>query len=152
MRKEFDKMSVPGPWQTEPDRLEWRHNGVPCLIVRNPSGALCGYAACPPEHPWHGKAFDMHWDETENPEVHGGITFSGLCQEGGKICHVPQPGEPDDVWWLGFDCAHSGDLTPRDVKEGYTLGRFGPAKYRDVEYVKAEANSLAEQILARGAK
>ena len=28
------------------------------------------------------------------------------------ICHIPDQGEPDDVWWLGFDCLHGGDLAP----------------------------------------
>lgn len=43
-----------GPWQKEPDRMEWEHKGLPCLIVRGPVGAWCGYVAVPPSHPWHG--------------------------------------------------------------------------------------------------
>ncbi len=100
-----------GPWDAEgpEDRIEWRHKGVPCLMVRNLMGAWCGYAAVGPDHPWHGKDYSH---EDVNVDVHGGLTFADKCQEGGKICHVAQPGEPDPVWWFGFDTAHSGDRVP----------------------------------------
>lgn len=134
-----------GPWVTEPDRVEWRHKGVPCLIVRSPGGGhLCGYAAVPPGHPWHGKG--MGWDDGVHPDVHGGVTYAEGCA--GQVCHVPQPGEPDNVWWLGFDCAHLYDLSP-----GYLEHRtwIDPeASYKGVLYVKRQAESLAEQILAAG--
>lgn len=91
-----------GPWHAEPDRVEWEHAGLPCLAVRGPAGAWCGYAAVPPAHPLHGKS-----TEDIDVEVHGGLTYANRCQ--GHICHVPKPGEPDDVYWFGFDCAHSGD-------------------------------------------
>lgn len=137
-----------GPWMTEPDREEWRHNGVPCLAVRGPMGAWCGYAATPPGHPWHGQSYD---DITA--EAHGGLTFSGPCQEGGNICHVPQEGEPADVFWFGFDCAHAGDAMPAVAFPGMPVFRmpmFGDSVYRDLAYVKAEVEALADQIVAAG--
>ena len=55
-----------GPWDREPDRKEWRHEtGIPCLIVRGPMGALCGYAGVAPGHPWHGKDYS---DAVEVPK------------------------------------------------------------------------------------
>jgi hypothetical protein len=104
-----------GPWQNEPDKKQWvdEETGLPCLIVRNGHGALCGYVGVPNGHPWYGVSYDdVRVEGDEWPEVHGGLTFSDKCQEGGKICHKVEPGEPDDVWWLGFDCAHSGDMWP----------------------------------------
>src|SRR6266496_32796 len=85
-----------GPWDNEPDRLEWRDKatGFPCLIVRNRMGGLCGYVGVPTKHPFHGKNYD-----SVNISVHGGLTYSGACA--GHICHIPKPGETDDVWWLG---------------------------------------------------
>jgi hypothetical protein len=72
--------------------------------------------------------------------VHGGITYAERCA--GHICHVPAPGEPDNVWWLGFDCAHSGDRVPRmDHARGWE-------QYRDVRYVRSEVESLASQLKA----
>ena len=153
-----------GPWLTEPDRLEWRHAGLPCLANRNHHGVWCGYVAVPPGHPLHGKGYD-----DVDVEVHGGLTYADRCSE--HICHVPQPGEPDDVWWFGFDCAHAGDFTPgldavlRDPrlrKLGLPLPDREPYDhaaavaahdwtvevYRTLDYVQAETNRLADQLAA----
>jgi hypothetical protein len=153
-----------GEWDNEPDRIEWRFEGTPrlaCLIVRGPSGALCGYVGVPPGHPWHGKDYN---DVDVN--VHGGLTFARGCDEGGKICHVPLEGESPDVWWLGFDCAHSGDFYGMQYGPEHPLvlknpGLFGGGprmtswggyeRYCTVRYVRREVELLAEQC-ARVAK
>lgn len=187
-----------GPWQTEPDRKEWRTaTGLPGLIVRNRSGALCGYVGVGPDHPWHGVWYGgctqgcetkpYNWPEQigdtkfppasaamktwaqENPRcetyehspegqvsVHGGLTYSAGCQENGPICHTPAPGEPDNVWWFGFDCAHYMDLAPGLRAQLRTLPGLGhdPDEvhkedvYRDLAYVEAEVERLAEQLKA----
>lgn len=137
-----------GAWQTEPDRWEGRHKGVALLAHRNsPGGNWCGYAAVPPGHPWHGKGYDA-----VEADVHGGLTYSDACQ--GHICHVPRPGEPDDVWWLGFDCHHGGDMAPgmeasmRLCSFGLDFDRmFAGNVYRDLAYVQRECRRLARQIL-----
>ena len=125
----------PGPWQDEPDRVEWRFEGFACLMVRQPDqGHWCGYVGLPPGHPWHGK-------DPDDAQVHGGITYGSPCE--GVVCHVPQPGEPDEVWWLGFDCAHSGDLSPGSMQ------RYGwppmSGTYKDRAYVEREVEQLARQ-------
>lgn len=118
-----------GPWQTEPDRREWKHAGFPCLIVRVAGhGALCGYVAVPPGHPWHGKSYN----ELDVPGVHGGLTYSDKCH--GAVCHVPAPGEPDDVWWMGFDHAHCDDLCPARDHTMFMHGDGMGATYRDMNY------------------
>lgn len=148
-----------GPWEGEPDRVEWRHAGLPCLIVRNELGGhWCGYAAVPPGHPLHGRGYsDIDVD------VHGGLTYANPC--GGPICHVPHPGEPDDVWWFGFDCAHAydympamdarlrslcvpgyDDAPPYDHATAVQSDTFFVPQYRDLAYVQAETNRLAEQL------
>lgn len=145
-----------GPWCDEPDHVEFRHNGVPCILHRNDMGAWCGYAAVEPRHPWHGQDYTGHYDDetdeyVESPassaNVHGGLTYADKCQ--GNICHVAQPGEPDDVWWFGFDCAHSGDLV-LGMDQAYRatgLGERG-GSYRSLAYVRAETIRLADQIIA----
>lgn len=148
-----------GPWDSEPDKLQMVHEetGLPCLIVRGPVGALCGYVGVPEGHPWHGVDYDNcgfgpkpeGYEEDWYVDVHGGLTFSNACSHGDDpakgVCHVPEAGEPDNVWWLGFDCAHYGDLTcmsyPAHIRDGF--GRSG--EYRDVEYVKAQIANLARQ-------
>jgi hypothetical protein len=154
--KQIDRTGWPaGPWDAEPDRLEWRMTeapGYPCLIVRNDFGSLCGYVGVPPGHPAHGKSYG---DElVDKLDVHGGITHGDGCH--GRICHVPAPGEPEDVWWLGFDTGHGFDYTP-GLRVALARGRPLPAyvepetgpfeeRYRDVSYVRAEVEHLALQL------
>ena len=121
-----------GPWDDEPDRVEFKHAGFPCLLKRNRCGAWCGYAAVAPGHPFHG----AHYDHVP-VEVHGGLTYSARCL--GAICHVPKPGEADDVWWFGFDCGHLGDIVPG-------LRIDWDATYRDVTYARRETERIAEQL------
>jgi hypothetical protein len=111
--REYDKREWgEGPWQTEPDRVQWSHAGFACLVIRNHLfGNWCGYVGVPEEHPYFGKSYD------DVPvEVHGGLTYEGLCNE--HICHAPEPGFPETVWWLGFDCGHAFDLLPGFNKYG----------------------------------
>jgi hypothetical protein len=61
------------------------------------------------------------------------------------ICHLPEPDEPDRVWWLGFDCAHSGDIAPAYDRNRYG-GIFGDGSYKRLDYVKRQVESLAEQL------
>ncbi len=127
-----------GPWQQEPDRWEGEHEGFPLLAVRQPNhGAWCGYVAVPPGHPWHGTEPDAR--------VHGGVTYGSKCF--GDICHVPKPGEPDDVYWVGFDCVHGFDVAPaREAMRGWL--RIEGEAYRTLDYVQGECRSLAEQAKA----
>lgn len=141
-----DRSSWPaGPWDFEAeDRLEWRDAAtrLPCLMVRNGRGAWCGYVGMPPGHPLHGVSYHDARDQDGAwiDEAHGGLTYSAACD--GHICHVPQPGEPEDAWWLGFDCGHAGDHVPALASTSY-------GRYRDVAYVKEKVTRLA-QILVDG--
>ncbi len=153
----------PGPWNDEPDKLNWRTaSGLPGMIVRNNLGGLCGYVAVAEGHPCFQRSETSEYETGADGEpdysqrkpnpyddlsVHGGVTFTNKC--GGKICHVPEPGEPDDVWWVGFDCVHSGDWHPPSYKRTGTYDRELPSygeAYRDIEYVKRQVESLAEQL------
>jgi hypothetical protein len=135
-----------GPWQSEPDREEWvTEVGLPAIIRRGTFGSWCGYVAVPPGHPAHGAG------EALPVEVHGGITYHAPCS--GDICHVPAPGEPDDVWWIGFDCGHYRDLQPgiealMRIKYPGGISGHKIEVYRDIHYVKAECEELAKQLKA----
>ena len=139
----------PGPWMDEPDRVEFEAHGLPCILHRNAFGAWCGYAAVPPGHPWHGKDYD---GLGQGISVHGGLTYASTCD--GHICHVAKPGQPDDVWWFGFDCNHAFDFAPsgggglswpmEDVLLGTRRG-----SYRDLAYVREQTESLAKQLSER---
>ena len=150
-----------GPWMNEPDKMQFTDSatGLPCLIVRNHGGALCGYVGVPEGHPAYRKHYDH--DVLQSINVHGGLTFSDHCAKGESeerhVCHVPAPGESDNVWWLGFDCAHLGDVSPAMDARLRTLGHReklpgrmfgdGPApRYRTVKYVKRHIAKLALQL------
>ncbi len=143
----------PGPWDNEPDRWEDRELGFPVLAVRNWHGEWCGYVGVPPGHPWHGKNYN------DVPlEAHCGLTYGSLCH--GSICHVPRAGEPAEVFWLGFDCGHCGDLSPASLcgveKEIHdqVMREFGGQDYRardvyrDLAYVQKQTRAMAAAAAA----
>lgn len=146
-----------GEWQNEPDKKQWldEATGLPCLIVRGPSGALCGYVGVNEGHPYFDVGYNQcaencgrEWcDHTPSAllEAHGGITFAGFCQktsdESVGICHKVTDGENDRVHWFGFDCAHSGDICPKYDRDG-----FGYGTYRDFDYVQSQVDDLARQL------
>lgn len=146
-----------GPWQGEPDKVQFEAHGLACLLHRGPGGHWCGYVGLPEGHP----SFEVGCDdvkplnpvpdsEGEWPDVHGGLTYSRFCaetdDESHGICHLPDEGEPHRVWWVGFDCAHSGDLSPkyahRYADESWHRGDV----YRTIGYVRNETIRLAAQL------
>jgi hypothetical protein len=130
-----------GPWDEEPDKIVWKTQaGLPGMVHRNRMGALCGYVAVSPGHP----SYEKDYDDVE-VSVHGGLTYADKCS--GTICHVPEPGEPDHVWWLGFDCSHSGDVSPGMLAFSSRYSGFSET-YRDLAYVQAEVENLAVQLAA----
>lgn len=165
-----------GPWSDEPDKMQWIDDatGMACLAVRHPhSGHWCGYVGVEPGHMLHGKDYGAagvftcgdtceegedgyHYGCTPQAhlEAHGGITFADKCQHSTDpcrgVCHIAEPGKPDELWWFGFDCAHCGDCSPRDYelkKRGYP---FSPVYgvYRDLGYVREQCAHLAQQLAA----
>jgi hypothetical protein len=135
-----------GPWLDEPDRIEWYAQGLPCLMTRSLTGHLCGYVAVPPGHPLHGVDHDD--PRLQCFVVHGGVNYAQACSR--LVCHVPRPGEPDDVWWFGFDCMHGGDYVPAAMRvlAPFMDERVGGLTYRDVPFVRAHINLLAAQLVA----
>lgn len=131
-----------GPWQQESDRISWVHQatGNPCLIVRGPSGALCGYAGVTDDHPWFGEDFDEV--EVDIDQV---LNFSEYCQEDKErgVCHVSEPGQNNNVWWFGFDTVDRGLFCP-------AFSRFISSddleRYKDVDYTRSQVQLLAAQL------
>jgi hypothetical protein len=126
-----------GPWQGEPDALDWRDaaTGYACAIRRNSDiGSLCGYVGVAPGHALHGWRCDdslLLRDEFEKGDGKFGIldlfvyAASGahargtiplglaLKAHGGVNWSGAMPdGSGGGAWWFGFDCAHSGDYAP----------------------------------------
>jgi hypothetical protein len=144
----------PGPWDAEPDRAQWTHAGYACLLLRHPRfGSWCGYVGVDRAHPYYGKDWSERDSPLESLEVHGGVNYSRPCE--GVICHAPEPGMPEEVFWLGFAAAHAFDIAPGlDAREA-ALGMpplpsraLGFDAYRDEAYMRAEVERLAEQLRA----
>ena len=145
-----------GEWDSEPqDKISWidPETNLECLMVRNFRGAWCGYVGVPSGHIAYGVDHD-----TLTCSVHGGLTFSGTS--GGDICHPNQPGKPVDIWWLGFDCAHTTDNWPglghnplnfisdlHSVLSGNEQHLHHTYGYKNIKYVKNEIASLAKQLM-----
>lgn len=155
-----------GDWQNEPDKVQFfdEESGYTCLIHRNYCGAWCGYVGIPESHPYFGKG------RCDPPVfIHGGLTYDGLCQQQPHpygVCHQAYPGQPERVWWFGFDCAHFGtDYIPSFTNEYLSMAEeifkefnelFSKLSmnnffeqhgtYKNIAFVKAETKSLAQQL------
>jgi hypothetical protein len=133
---EINRSSWPaGPWDQELDSAEGTAHGLPWAIQRNYIGALCGYVGVPDSHPLFGKDFNFLLSTINQPEpqpldcllsCHGGITYASKSAVNG-------------YWWFGFDCAHAFDITPLDNNNAI-------GEYRDMQYVKAECEKLANKL------
>ncbi len=158
-----------GPWQGEPDKVQYTDEatGLPCLAVRAHLGNWCGYVGVAEGHPLFGVGYDQcprgcaEWGCCHRPDghldVHGGITYAAACQEGDEarsICHVPEPGQPDHVWWFGWDCAHADDLVPGLAARllagrAFLKGMARHETYRNLEFVREQNRQLAAQLAGR---
>lgn len=114
----------------------FKHNDLICVVYRAiPSlGHLNGYVGIPKMH-W---AYGKHYDEIEDIEVHGGLTYSSH-----RLSCIDESvfGE---MWWFGFDTAHAGDkrvMTPEDTMYFYLNDND---VYRDFNYVKQQVIGMAD--------
>lgn len=146
-----------GPWDAEPDRVEWTTEaGLPGIILRQSSredgyapGHLCGYVGVEPGHPWHGRSYDSEpeIDTAAHEAAWFGITYGRDCE--GEVCHVPPPGTPEHLWWVGFDAAHCDDVSPRDYvpdRRGLIHGEVMEAhgsSYKTIGFMRHHVEKLA---------
>jgi hypothetical protein len=123
-------------------RAEYKTDMLPWRFFHMHGGNLCGYVKIPKDHPWHGKD---PFEQIEC-EVHGGLTFGD---------------EKEGNYWIGFDCAHIGDLVPSmkmlevnndehhlemmALKARFPKSSLFDNVYRNFNYVKSQVESLAKQ-------
>ena len=164
------------PWFIEDNKVSFTSDGLNCHMCRGPLGTWCGYVGIPKSHPWYGKSYSAEvkpspemltnrhendhgsidlfcamLSETSSNEslsislcmrVHGGLTYAND--------HHPYA-KPDGLWWFGFDCAHFGDLVPVFAEQFDRLQILRNNEvYRDQQYVVAECQSLAAQLVKIG--
>jgi hypothetical protein len=123
-------------WESEPNELRFESSGFKCLIKRNSLGALCGYVALPPGHPYYGKDY-----KGMNVDVHGELTWGRLGDD--------EYGFDKGYYWVGFDCAHAFDYVPemQNFLQHYSMDFDSATSYKNIEYVKNELIKLAEQLV-----
>lgn len=99
-------------------------------VIKNPvTLTYCGYVCVPKQHPW----YKVQYSEIKNVNIHGGLTYSAMKH--------PLVDIFTDMWWVGFDCAHSGDIVP--IISGPC--RSKEDTYKDMKYTFEEAKKLLEQ-------
>lgn len=116
--------------EKEGDELQWDYtcnNGViiHCSIHRNDVKSLCGYITLTKDSSLYGVDYD-----DINISAHGGLTYQGYDQ--------------NENYVIGFDCGHYGDLTPYFLFKDFPF--YSDGEYRDMQYVKSECESMAEQV------
>lgn len=114
----------------EGDYKAFEYRGFKCRILRNSGGLinLCGYVGLPEGHKWFGKGYD-----DIDVDVHGGLTYAR------NYLHK-QP--ETDLWWIGFDCAHLGDIA--FLEGNYSIGL---ETYKDMEFVENEIKEMVDQLV-----
>lgn len=159
-----------GPWSHEGDKIAWidEETGLGCIMLRQKNGTISGYVGVPMQHPFFGFEADAVPAEISNI-VHGGLTYGKACEvnrfdrvawgeprkERYTICHVTRTRLVqeyrtiqttddefhEDVWWLGFDTCHPGDLIPPGDYD-----HSNGAVYRDQSFVYANCIALARKL------
>jgi hypothetical protein len=97
---------------------------VVLIDAGSPFSWRCGYVGVPKTHPWFGKDYE---DEGPiNCNVHRGLTYADntLCVQLYDT----------DLWWFGYDCAHSGD------------GLFSDGDRKTLKFCIEQCESLAKQL------
>ena len=124
----------------------WDYKGLTCTVFATSVGHRCGYVGVPKGHPLFG--VDRS-DETsvlggrsieEEFTVHGGVTFTGRWEKDFG----------NDIWFIGFDCGHAGDLPDpvliwnEKIREIYATSNNGHIWITG--QVADETEKLADQI------
>ena len=120
--------------ELEGDEKSFEYKGYKCHIRRVGipySGHLCGYIEIPSDH----ELYEMGYDEIEDKyqgllPAHGGLTFSDFV---------------DNKHWIGFDCAHYGDLKPMYVP-GFEIYRNDFDNYKDMTFVENNLKKIIDFI------
>ncbi len=143
-----------GPWMKEPDKAQYRDpdTNLPCLVVRNMVGALCGYVGVYGDHPLHGVSCED--GALSELVVHGGLTYADLQGEPRLDHHSPEhfigvefeEGDDRNIWFFGYDCAHAGDYCPMYAEWKMTglADLKGYQSYKEITYVVEQNTRLAE--------
>lgn len=100
------------------------------LVIFMRDGHRCGYVGIPENHILYKK----HYDECQNIDCHGGLTFSDFTSK--------FPCNDLHLWWLGFDCNHYVDLRDYDSIEKY----YGKKTRDEIETLYHSFNTPGQHL------
>jgi hypothetical protein len=122
--------------QHEPNYETFEYKGFKVLIKRNMhTGCLLGYVGLPGGHKFYGK----NYNDDIPIDCHGGLTFTNLWED-----------EKDNLWYIGFDCAHAYDYMPflqMQLSSSMLMERDPAVSYKDINFVRNECKSIVDQLL-----
>lgn len=110
--------------------------GLPAVVIWANYSHRCGYVELTKDSIFYGMTneYEVHvilQKSINDLDVHGGVTFF-------DIPYWLDPLPEDSNFFVGFDCAHSGDAT-----------RYSTAGIlRSLEYCMEECESLARQLMS----
>ncbi len=129
----YNNLYILNKIKEEGDNLDWVYttsNGlsVNCFIRRSRLKFLLGYIEVSSDN----KYFEKNYLDIP-VTAHGGLTYSGNIIKDLIYSSNIKDIEEDEInkWYFGFDCGHYTDMCD---------------DYKDMEYVKNECESLAEQL------
>jgi hypothetical protein len=102
-----------------------------------------------PTHEWYEAVRRGDTDQMTRDKVLNELARTASYEEWAAacmphlICHVPLPGRPAKVHWIGFDCSHALDYQPAYDNAILLIGMEG---YKDMDYVIGECTRLAQQL------
>lgn len=130
------------------------YKGYPCVVIFQTMFHRCGYVGIPKGHKYYGKEYD----EINDIECHGGLTYSRNDLFGQ---------DDEDTWWIGFDCSHYRDGEDYETAKKYWKDNpyvlekisihkhldegFGREEYeaRTLGYVEDECQHIVDQIIEK---
>ena len=128
---------------------EFDYRGYKCVVTGSNMGHRCGYVGLnKPTDQMQNDSYSLDVD------VHGGITYGERRSD--------YPVESKNLFWLGFDCAHSCDgkdwelvkeLNDETIyKTLYQIENMYPseAPVRTFDYVEWQLKSLVDQLVEMG--
>lgn len=99
----------------------------------------CGYIGVPNSHPIANDECPHCGHDKEtiySLDVHGGVTFARFDDK--------YPVENKGLYWVGYDCQHSYDLTWSQIESGSPFDKN--ATFKDMKYCIAQCEKLSKQL------
>lgn len=139
METTIDKQKLLSKMQSEGNQSVFLYKGYVCFCNRiipvytsttvysQNMFHWCGYIGIPKGHPFYSKGYN-----DLNVVCHGGLTFAGFFDN--------DRADKDRLFFIGFDCAHSGDICSFSTMFNNT------DVYRDLQYVKNQCRKIVDQI------